>query len=157
SPVHVGHWGTFVTTPEISDTSAKVDVHVTVDNDSSMPVQPSVGIDIFEASPEGHPVGSKVAFIAPVNVSVPSGSSGTAVLSGGVSKPNRWSVEHPRRYVAVASIRLEGTLVDQYETPFGIRTIQFTSDNGFLLNGVRVPLKGVCDHHDLGALGAAMN
>jgi len=47
--------------------------------------------------------------------------------------------------------------VDRYETPFGIRTIQFTADNGFLLNGKRVPLNGVCDHHDLGALGAAIN
>jgi beta-galactosidase len=47
--------------------------------------------------------------------------------------------------------------VDSYETPFGIRTIQFTADNGFLLNGKRVPLNGVCDHHDLGALGAAIN
>jgi len=48
-------------------------------------------------------------------------------------------------------------VVDSYETPFGIRTIQFTADNGFLLNGKRVPLNGVCDHHDLGALGAAIN
>ena len=48
-------------------------------------------------------------------------------------------------------------LVDSYETPFGIRTIKFTADNGFLLNGKRVPLNGVCDHHDLGALGAAIN
>ena len=47
--------------------------------------------------------------------------------------------------------------MDRYETPFGIRTIQFTADNGFLLNGKRVPLNGVCDHHDLGALGAAIN
>ena len=47
--------------------------------------------------------------------------------------------------------------MDRYETPFGIRTIQFTADNGFLLNGERVPFNGVCDHHDLGALGAAIN
>jgi beta-galactosidase len=122
-----------------------------------MPVQPSVGIDIFEASLEGRPVGSAVASIAEANVSAPSGGSGTVSLSGRVAKPKRWSVEQPRRYVAVASIRLGGALVDRYETPFGIRTIQFTADNGFLLNGVRVPLNGVCDHHDLGALGAALN
>ena len=157
SPVHVGHWGTFVTTPEISDSSAKVDVRVTIDNDSSMPVQPAVGIDIFEASPDGRPIGNTVASVAPVNVSVASRNSGTAALSGGVAKPKLWNLEHPSRYVAVASIRLDGALVDRYETPFGIRTIQFTSDNGFLLNGVRVPLNGVCDHHDLGALGAALN
>ena len=59
--------------------------------------------------------------------------------------------------MVVTSIGQDGKLVDSYETPFGIRTIEFTADNGFLLNGKRVPLNGVCDHHDLGALGAAIN
>jgi beta-galactosidase len=59
--------------------------------------------------------------------------------------------------VVVTSIEQDGKVVDRYETPFGIRTIEFTATNGFLLNGKRVPLNGVCDHHDLGALGAAIN
>ncbi|MBC8096790.1 MAG: DUF4982 domain-containing protein, partial [Akkermansiaceae bacterium] len=71
--------------------------------------------------------------------------------------PKLWSVEKPQRYVAVTTIEQGGKVVDRYETPFGIRTIEFTVDNGFLLNGSRVPLKGVCNHHDLGALGAAIN
>jgi beta-galactosidase len=71
--------------------------------------------------------------------------------------PKVWSIERPQRYVAVTSIEQGGRCVDRYETPFGIRTIQFTADNGFLLNGKRVPLNGVCDHHDLGALGTAIN
>ena len=72
-------------------------------------------------------------------------------------KPKLWGVEHPNRYVAVTTISQKGKVLDVYETPFGIRTIQFTVDNGFLLNGERVRLNGVCDHADLGALGSVVN
>jgi len=74
-----------------------------------------------------------------------------------IPNPKLWSIETPQRHVVVTSIEQYGKVLDSYETPFGIRTIRFTSDNGFLLNGKRVPLNGVCDHHDLGALGAAIN
>ena len=74
-----------------------------------------------------------------------------------VAAPRLWSVKQPNRYVAVTTVEQDDKVVDQYETPFGIRTIKFTADNGFLLNGERVPLNGVCDHHDLGALGSAIN
>jgi beta-galactosidase len=63
----------------------------------------------------------------------------------------------PQRYVVATTILQDGKTVDSYETPFGIRTIEFTVTNGFLLNGKRVPLNGVCDHSDLGPLGSAIN
>ena len=66
-------------------------------------------------------------------------------------------MEHTNRYMACVSVYDKNKLADVYETPFGFRTIQFTHDNGFLLNGKRVPINGACNHHDLGALGAAVN
>ena len=95
--------------------------------------------------------------MAPATIEVPSLGRISARLRGSLSKPTFWSLQQPQRYVAVTTVRVDGKITDSYETPFGVRTIQFTADNGFLLNGTRVPLNGVCDHHDLGALGSALN
>jgi beta-galactosidase len=72
-------------------------------------------------------------------------------------KPRRWSTEDPYLYQVVSEVRVGDRLVDRYETPLGIRTIEFTADNGFLLNGKRLQIKGVNNHHDLGCLGSAVN
>lgn len=74
-----------------------------------------------------------------------------------VESPKRWNLEHTYRYLACVSVFDKNKLTDVYDTPFGFRTILFTHDNGFLLNGKRVQIQGTCNHHDLGALGAAMN
>ena len=74
-----------------------------------------------------------------------------------VLHPKRWNLEKPSRYLARISVYEGEKIVDEYDTPFGIRTIQFTHDNGFLLNGHRVQIKGTCNHHDLGALGTAVS
>ena len=75
-----------------------------------------------------------------------------------VDSPRRWSLEDPSLYRTVSEVRVAGNrLTDTGTTPFGIRTIQFTADQGFFLNGEHVPIKGVCDHHDLGCLGAAVH
>ena len=65
-----------------------------------------------------------------------------------------WSTGTPVLYRAVNEIQVGGTLADAVTTPFGIRTLEFKKDQGFFLNGQRVEIKGVCDHHDLGCLGA---
>ena len=65
-----------------------------------------------------------------------------------------WSTDTPVLYHAVSEVRVGETLTDSSTTPFGIRSIAFTKDNGFLLNGQRCQIKGVCDHHDLGPLGS---
>jgi len=68
-----------------------------------------------------------------------------------------WTLQNPSLYAAVVMVEQGGKIVDSYETTFGVRTIRFDAEKGFLLNGVRVNFQGVCDHHDLGALGAAIN
>jgi hypothetical protein len=74
-----------------------------------------------------------------------------------IPNPKLWDINDPRRYVAVTTVSDGGKVTDTYETQFGIRSIKFDAEKGFFLNGKHVPLNGVCNHHDLGALGAAFN
>ncbi|HZR19530.1 MAG TPA: beta-galactosidase GalB [Verrucomicrobiae bacterium] len=157
APVHVAHWGSFITTPEVSDAAAQLNLAVSVKNDSTAPVKAHILTEIFEATPAGHPSGKPLASLEPATADVASGEVASATLKGSLPKPKLWSLQRPQRYVAVTALQVDGRVTDTYETPFGIRTIKFTADNGFLLNGARVELNGVCDHHDLGALGSALN
>jgi beta-galactosidase len=90
-------------------------------------------------------------------MTVAAGAGATANLGTTVRNPKLWSVEKPNRYVAVTTIEQGGKVVDSYETTFGIRTLKFDPDKGFFLNGERLQINGVCNHHDLGALGTAIN
>ncbi|HYL99072.1 MAG TPA: glycoside hydrolase family 2 TIM barrel-domain containing protein, partial [Blastocatellia bacterium] len=74
-----------------------------------------------------------------------------------VSEPSLWSVDSPYLYKAVSRVERDGKLLDSYETPFGIRYFVFDREKGFSLNGKHMKIRGVCDHHDLGSLGAAIN
>jgi beta-galactosidase len=158
APVHVAHWGTYVTTPEISAKAATVKIQVNVDNDSDADAVAMVNNEIFELGADGARGKEMGMVLVSVNgLKVAAHNSGLAQGEIAFEKPKLWSIEQPNRYVVVTSILQDGKLVDRCETPFGIRTIEFTATNGFLLNGKRVPLNGVCDHSDLGALGSAIN
>ncbi|MFA6127859.1 MAG: beta-galactosidase GalB [Bacteroidales bacterium] len=156
NPVHVAHWGTYITTPEITDGSATVKMEVTLDNQWSVPVEAVIRTNILELDNQNKP-GTKVASFDEQAVKIDAGSSAKATIGAKILKPKLWDIVSPSRYVAQTSIRVNGKIVDQYNTPFGIRTLEFTARNGFLLNGRRVPIRGTCNHHDLGALGAAIN
>ncbi|HTR41960.1 MAG TPA: beta-galactosidase GalB [Pseudomonadales bacterium] len=160
APVHVAHWGTYITTPEVSASSATVNLEVTVDNDSEQSASVVVSTKIFSLDENGEKSGRAVAEIAPVNLEIAPGTNAMAAGSGVVLNPKRWGPppqQKPNRYVAVTTITQNGKVMDVYETPFGIRTIKFDPDKGFFINGEHILLNGVCDHHDLGALGAAFN
>jgi beta-galactosidase len=155
-PVHIAHWGTYVTTPEVSAQAATVKIQMNADNETDSDFVVTVKNEIFELGADGVK-GKPVASLATDGVKIAAHQSQSSEGQITLPKPKLWSIKKPQRYVVVISIEQNGKVVDNYETPFGIRTIQFTADNGFLLNGKRVPLNGVCDHHDLGALGAAIN
>lgn len=156
-PVHADAWNTFVTTPEISTESATVSLKVGVSNDSKQSVQVRVATQIFRCSPDGKVEGVALASSTPVALTLAPGASATADAAVKVAKPQLWNIEKPTLYTAVTLVQQDGKLVDRLETSFGIRTVEFTANDGFHLNGKRVPLQGVCLHHDLGALGAAFN
>jgi beta-galactosidase len=158
--VHVGHWGTWLTTPEVSPSAATIKLKVAVDNNSKQGASATVATRIFSLNADGHRTGAAVASIGPTGLQIaPSGSVETEG-TGTIVHPKLWGPpprQQPNRYVAVTTVVQGSRVVDAYETPFGIRTINFESNAGCSINGELVPLNGVCDHHDLGALGAAVN
>lgn len=159
-PVHVGQWGTQLTTPEVSKEKADVNLKVTVDNDSKENAEVSVTTEIYFLDANDKKIGAAVASTTSVKLRIPAGGNVVFDGSGMVLNPKLWGPlpqQKPNRYVAVTTVSQGGKVVDTYETPFGIRTVKFDPDVGVLVNGDHVDLKGVCDHHDLGALGAALN
>ncbi len=148
--VHVAHWGTYVTTPYVSDSSATVVLRSEIINRKSEPARVTVETTIRDSSD------SRVAAQL-VSVNIAAGQTQPSSQSLKVANPQRWDIDRPYLYQAVTVVRSGDEILDQYTTPFGIRTIDFDHDKGFLLNGRKVKIHGVCNHHDLGALGAAVN
>lgn len=159
-PVHVGQWGTFVTTRRVSTSSATIDLEVTVDNDSRSDTTISVATQLFALGADGRKTGNAVASIDPEVTAVGAGASSTTKGSVVLANPRLWGPppsQQPNRYVAVTSVAQGGKLVDTYETPLGIRDVRYDPDWGLYVNGERIEIKGVNQHHDLGSLGAAFN
>ena len=147
--VHVAHWGTFVTTPHVSEAVAIVQVKTRVRNESAAVIRCTLVTNLFDS--KGMGVGD-----AESAQEIASNGEYEFVQEIKVEKPNLWSVESPLLYQVRSSARVDDTVVDQYNTPIGIREAVFDSDRGFLLNGEPVKLNGVCLHHDGGSLGAAV-
>lgn len=157
SPVHVEQWGTFVRNVQLNQEKAIMEMGVNVENHAGKDVQVEVQTGIYLQDENGHPMGDKVAQYITKSMAIKKDSWASARFQFEVDAPKLWSIDTPNCYVAVSRIFKDGQEVDSYETPFGIRTIEFTHDQGFMLNGQKVAIKGVCMHHDLGALGAAFN
>jgi beta-galactosidase len=159
-PVHVAHWGTHVRTPQAGKASALVALEVTVDNDSRAAATVEVATSIYALDGKGARTGGAVAMIAPQTLQLAAGASATAAGSVTIANPRLWGpppTQRPHRYTAVTSVRRGGVEVDSYETRFGIRDVRMDPDKGMIVNGERIELKGVNNHHDLGALGAAFH
>ena len=159
-PLHVGQWGSYLTTREVSAASATIELAVTVDNDSKTEATVSVATEIYALDGGGRRAGDAVARIGAVEASVAAASSSMVRGSTTVARPRLWGPppqQKPHRYVAVTRLSSAGRLIDSYETPFGIRSVRFDPDRGIHVNGERIQLKGVNNHHDLGALGGAFN
>ena len=149
-PVHVDHWGTYVTTPEVTAAAARVTIRTTVRNAS--PIDQPVVLRTVLYDVAGREVGA-----ASTEARVPRDSVSEMAQDLVIKNPLRWSLERPYLYRAVSRVVCGGKPCDQYDTPFGVRTFVFDPDRGFILNGTPVKIRGVCLHHDLGALGAAVN
>ena len=138
--VHVPVWGTQVTTPAVSREEAVVNIKVTVDGADG------ISTEIRDAE------GRTVALSDRAERSVTGFEQNLSI-----ENPALWSPESPSLYYAVTSVIKDGRKVDEYVTRFGVRTIELVADKGFFLNGERRKFRGVCNHHDLGPLGAAVN
>ena len=151
NPVRVAYTGTQVTTPTVSTSSATVDISVAVQNGSTADQSVTVTSSIRDSA------GTEVGTASSAATSVSAGKSGKIEQSATVSNPKLWSPASPTLYSVVTTVSVGGDVVDTYTTPFGIRTFAFDANTGFSLNGTAMKINGVCNHHDLGALGAAVN
>ena len=149
-PLHIEHWGTYVTTPEVSEQSATVVVKTKVSNRSNSYAPVGLTTIILDAN------GREVGRVTEKDV-VEKGQNAEVSQLLKVSAPVLWSDERPYLYKLISQLTQSGRVVDRYETPFGIRTFRFDAKHGFFLNVNPVKIRGVCNHHDLGSLGAAVN
>jgi beta-galactosidase len=149
-PVHVAHWGTYLTTPDVSDSSATVALRTQIRNGNTLAAQVTIETQILDES--GNQVSSESA-----SSNIPANGDQTISQSLKVANPLRWDIDHPHLYQAITKVLSDGVALDTNATTFGIRTLEFTRDKGFLLNGRVLKIHGVCNHHDLGALGTAVN
>lgn len=150
NPVHVENWGTYVTTPEVNTQAATIVFKTKVRNGSSSAAPVNLTTIIQDVN------GRQVAREIEKGVT-PANSHAEVSQTLRVRSPILWSDEHPYLYKVVSQLEQGGRILDRYETPLGIRTFRFDVDKGFFLNGKPVKIRGVCNHHDLGALGAAFN
>lgn len=147
--VHVPVWGTQITTPVVSDEFAKVHINTTIENGSDK-FKENYRIVTEILDPNG-------AVVAKDEKSNSTFEPNLISQEFYVANPQLWDIEQPNLYKAVSKIYAGNELKDQYESRFGIRSIEIIPDKGFFLNGKETKFKGVCNHHDLGSLGAAVN
>jgi len=149
NPVHVAQWGTFVTTPRVSKDAAAVHIRTRVRNEATGAAPCTLISAVLDRD-------GKV--VASGEVSQEIGPHAEYEFPGqlALEKPSLWSVNEPYLYTLRSTVRSGGQVVDEYETPFGVREALFDADRGFLLNGEHVKLNGVCLHHEGGSVGAAV-
>jgi len=149
-PVHIAHGGTYVTTPKVSESEATVRVETRIQNQFASAQQ--VKLETVIVDEFGHESASASSL-----QKVDADSIRIFEQFIKLPSPKLWSLENPTLYLVKSKVYVNGSIVDADETPFGIRTFEFTVNKGFFLNGKHVDIKGVCLHHDLGCLGSAVN
>ncbi|MDT0687849.1 beta-galactosidase GalB [Autumnicola psychrophila] len=160
NPLHVGQWGTFIKSKDVSEASATLELEVKIDNDSQEEAVVETLTKVFSLNKDGEKSKAPVAVFDASEKSIPAKSNITIKDSVTLDNPRLWGpppTQTPNLYVAETSLLLNGKIVDQYNTEFGIRSIEFDGERGVIVNGEPVFIKGVNQHHDLGALGAAFN
>ena len=148
--VHVGEWGTYVTAPVVNESEAVVSVQTTVSNEADSEVEVTLRSSLLDAE------GNRVAQ-ADTLCEVSMGADVAFFQQLTVEAPQLWGIENPYLYTLVTELLDDGRCIDRYETPVGIRSFSFDAEKGFVLNGKSAKINGVCLHHDLGCLGAAVN
>jgi beta-galactosidase len=157
SQLQIANNGVFCTTPEIKKERGMLSVQTEVESHLSDPVPVTVQALVYKLNDKFEPGQSPVAESPKATVNISGMSTHTYRFDIAVKNPVLWDIYTPEMYRVVVLVMQGSTITDKYETNFGFRTLNFTARDGFLLNGKRVPVNGVCNHHDLGALGAAFN
>lgn len=148
--IFVDYTGTYITTPEISKERGTIKAQVSISN---------LRNDASKVTLENKILDAKGRCVAKNSVTkaINAGASADMEMTIEVNNPILWDVDNPYLYNVVSYVMVDGKVVDDYITPFGFRYFEFKADTGFWLNGRNLKLKGVCMHHDLGALGTAVH
>ena len=150
APIHVDGWGTYVTTSSVDEKQAVLNLATTLENESDTnenvtvcsSLQDAEGREVAETRSSGKAeAGKEVVFTQQLTV----------------KQPQLWDIDTPYLYTLVTKVMRNEECMDRYTTPVGIRTFSFDARKGFTLNGRQTKINGVCMHHDLGCLGAAVN
>jgi beta-galactosidase len=149
NPVHIEQWGVYISTSQVSDKKAVVNLQVRIINESSS--SNSVVLETSVIDPSG-----KIVKSAESKQSVPSGKSVIANHSIEVADPQLWDISQPNLYKAITKIKSARNTIDEQTTVFGIRSSKFEAASGYWLNDKNIKIKGVCLHHDGGAFGSAV-
>lgn len=149
NPVHVAHWGSFITSSNVSASKAELEIQTNVTNQSVSSQNIVLHTNII--SPDGKTVASASSKEKIVN-----GKDGMISQKVKIAKPDLWGIGNPRLYQAVSKVFINKKLVDEITIPFGIRDEKFVATTGFWLNGKNLKIKGVCLHQNGGAFGAAV-
>jgi beta-galactosidase len=146
NPVRIALWGTYITTPDVSENTATVSVRTKIENQTSKAGYDLVSTLIDES---GHEVAN-----AKTAVTADTADEASQTLT--VTSPLLWSVDAPHLYTLHSVILSGKKILDEYDTPFGIRKLDYSNVTGFSLNGKHLKMNGVCLHHDGGLVGAAV-
>lgn len=160
NPVHVGQYGTYVTTTNVSKSSATINLTTIINNDSGTDAAVKVSTQIYALDAKGEKARGVVARFETLDAKIVAGESSKTESTVSLLNPRLWGpkpTQTPNLYIAVTTLSQDGKTIDQYETRFGIRLLEFNPDKGLFVNGEHIQIKGVNQHHDLGALGAAFN
>ncbi|KAK2750472.1 hypothetical protein FQN55_002072 [Onygenales sp. PD_40] len=161
NPTHVGQYGTYITTPEVSDESATLSLVVDVENKGEDEQQVDVVTEVFALDPAtGQPGADVLATFESAAVTVAAGAKESVSGSATINNPLLWGPlpsQTPNLHVARTTLSIAGTVVDSYDTQFGIRSVTYNANEGVSINGKAVKIWGSNNHADHGALGSAFN
>jgi len=158
--IHISQWGTQVITPTVSKDKATISITTSIRNHTKNDQNVSLQHHIYELSKQDTLSEKPVLTLPSQALTLASGEEQKSQATSALKNPKLWGpIPHqtPHRYAVVTSVIQNGKTLDQYTTPFGVRKLAFNPDTGVVVNGEHIPLQGVNQHHDLGALGAAFN
>jgi beta-galactosidase len=150
SPIHIPQWGTYITTPNITNKKAEIVVETKIKNSTQKNSKVVLETIIKDAN-------GKIVISKSVEIDTEKNKEIKHKTSLLLENPIKWDIEKPYLYSVISNIKQDNKIVNSYASSFGVRTIEITTNDGFLLNKKRIQLNGVCMHHDLGPLGTAVN
>ncbi|GAB3026586.1 beta-galactosidase GalB [Niabella terrae] len=159
-PVHIAHWGSFIQATDISKVAAKLELELKIVNQAEKTRKITAQTALYLQDGEGRPTGPVAGRFKAQSLTLKPGTTQVLRQETRLAAPKLWEPlpdQQQNLYVAVTRVYENERLIDEYTTPFGIRSLEFDAEKGLLVNGKKYRIQGVNQHHDLGALGAAFN